>query len=75
MKVDGRPRRALELRWLDGPAGPAAGTAGDTVQVTVNGTDLGAHELVEDPTVAVEGYCRHADVTRLWAGRVTVDVP
>jgi len=66
---------ALELRWLDGPAGPAAGTAGDTVQVTVNGTDLGAHELVEDPTVAVEDYCRHADVTRLWAGRVTVDVP
>lgn len=65
----------LELRWLDGPTGPATGTAGDSVSVSVNGTDLGSNELAEDPTVAVEDYCRHADITRLWAGRITVGVP
>ncbi len=65
----------VELRWIEGDAGPATGRAADTVAVTVNGTDLGPVTLEEDPLVAVADYCVHGDVTRLWAGRVRVDLP
>jgi predicted esterase len=66
---------AVEIRWLEGPSGPASGSAGDALGITVNGADLGGFTLDEDPTVAVEDYCRHADISRTWAGKLTVDVP
>lgn len=34
-----------------------------------------ASTLHEDPTVAVEDCCRQSDTSRLWAGRIVVDVP
>ena len=63
---------ALELYWMEGAAGPASGSAGDSITVTANGAELGAFELEEDATVAVEAYCRSGDVRRSWAGRVVV---
>jgi poly(3-hydroxybutyrate) depolymerase len=64
--------QALELYWMEGAAGPASGSAGDDITVTANGSDLGAFTLEEDPTVAVEAYCRSGDIQRAWAGRVTL---
>jgi len=64
--------QALELYWMEGAAGPASGTAGDSVTVSANGVELGAFTLEEDPTVAVEAYCHSGDVQRAWAGRVAV---
>ena len=58
---------SFTARWLE--------SAGAAVSLTVDGEDRGEVELVEDPTVAIEDYCRHADVERLWAGRVEVQVP
>jgi len=66
---------SLSVRWFEGAQGTASGTAGDAVQVVVNGQDLGTVELVEDPHVAVEDYCRHADRERAWAGRIEIQVP
>ena len=43
--------------------------------MTLNGSELDPITLVEDPTVAVEDYCRNADLDRAWAGRVVVEVP
>jgi len=63
---------ALELYWMEGATGSGSGTAGDSVNVTANGVELGAFTLEEDPTAAVEAYCRSGDVQRAWAGRVTV---
>lgn len=65
----------LEARWKTGTPGPASGTEGDLVSVTVNGAKVGQVTFLEDPTVAVEDYCRHSDTSRLWAGRVVVQVP
>ena len=65
----------LEARWKAGPPGPASGAEGDSVSLTVNGADLGAVTLEQDPTVAVEDYCRHSDISRIWTGRVVVEVP
>jgi len=62
----------LELYWMEGTLGPGSGTAGDSLTVTANGTELGSFELAEDPTVAVEAYCRTGDVQQAWAGRVVV---
>ena len=75
MSVEASGVAQVELRWIEGDAGPATGRAADTVAVTVNGTDLGPVTLEEDPLVAVADYCVHGDVTRLWAGRVRVDLP
>jgi predicted esterase len=58
---------SLTARWLEG--------AGDAVQLTVDGQDLGSVDLVEDATVAVEDYCRHADLERMWVGRIEIPVP
>ena len=66
---------SLSARWLDGPTGPASGSSGDLVRVFVDGQDLGDIELTEDPHVAVEDYCHHADLERLWAGRIEITVP
>jgi len=66
---------SFSARWLEGVYGAARGAAGDTVQVIVDGDDLGPIELVEDPHVAVQDYCRHADLDRLWAGRIEVLLP
>ncbi len=66
---------SLSARWLDGSTGTASGAAGDAVQVIVDGQDQGSIELTEDPHVAVEDYCRHADLERLWAGRIGIEVP
>ncbi len=64
----------LELYWMEGALGPASGSAGDSIEVELNGTSLGSFELAEDATVAVEDYCRTGDVQRGWAGRVVVEV-
>ena len=66
---------SLSARWLDGPAGSASGAAGDTVGLIVDGVATGEVLLTEDPHVAVEDYCRHADLERLWAGRIEVQLP
>jgi len=65
---------SLSARWLEGPAGAGRGSAGDSVQLIVDGQDRGSVELEEDPRVAVEDYCRHGDVERAWAGRIEVPV-
>ena len=72
--LDSTGVQTLELHWLEGAPGPASGTAGDSISITLNGADLGAFELEEDPTVALEAYCRSGDVQRAWAGRVVVPV-
>ena len=65
----------LQLRWLrDAAGGPGRGQAGDTLSVQLGAGPAVKHTLKEDPTVALEDYCRYGDVTRLWAGRVTVKV-
>ncbi len=64
--------QALELYWMDGPAGPASGVAGAEISVSANGVDLGSFVLEEDPIVAVQAYCRTGDLQRAWAGRVNV---
>ena len=60
---------ALELRWLEGVV------EARPLVVVVNGAELAPIERRPDPTVALSDYCRRADVSRLWAGRVRVDVP
>ena len=66
---------ALELRWMQGPAGPGKGQAGEKVSVSTAGKPAREHELKEDLTVALEDYCMHGDDTRLWWGRVKVSLP
>ncbi len=65
---------ALELRWLKGSPGPGRGKAGETIKVKLPGGAFASHTLKEDPTVALEEYCRTGDVTRLWAGRIKLNV-
>ncbi len=69
VEVEATGVAAFELRWLD----PALG--GTDVEVVVNGEPAGTHALAQDPTVAVEEYCRSADLDRLWWGRAVVEVP
>ncbi len=64
----------VEARWLEDDPGPASGRAGDEVTVWYDGAELGSWTLEEDPTVALEDYCRRADVSRSWAGRLQIDL-
>ena len=66
---------ALELRWLEGELGAGSARDGDEVEVDVNGLGAAGFTLVEDPTVALEDYCLHGDIQRLWAGRQRISVP
>lgn len=75
IEVEATGVTSFEVRWMEGDPGTAAGAAGDTVSVQVNGADLGNVTLAEDPIVAVESYCQYADIARLWAGRTVVEVP
>lgn len=61
---------ALELRWLEGAAGPGRGKAGDSLKVSLPAKAAKAYTLKEDATVALEAYCRTGDTSRLWAGRL-----
>ncbi len=75
VQVETRGVTAFELRWIEGGAGPGSGSAGDDIEVLVDGQSLGSFTLAEDPTVAVEDYCVNGDIARAWAGRVSVDLP
>jgi len=75
LDIDASGIDRLEVRWMAGPPGPASGAEGDSVSLTVNGAHLGTVTLEQDPTVAVEDYCRYSDISRTWTGRVVVDVP
>lgn len=74
LELDGEGVDRVEARWLAGALGAASGQAGDVVTVQVGGAELGTWTLEEDPTVALEDYCRRADVSRAWAGRLRVEL-
>ncbi len=75
VRVETQGVARFELLWLQGDLGPGRAMAGDALEVVVNGSRLGPFTLEEDATVAVEDYCRRADISRSWAGRVRLEVP
>lgn len=67
---------SLDIRWLSSSAGgPGQGSPGQSLTVTVEGKSRGSLTLEEDPTLALEAYCRRGDVSRLWAGRIRLTLP
>ncbi|MBL7010667.1 MAG: hypothetical protein ISR82_05550 [Candidatus Marinimicrobia bacterium] len=67
--------KKFELRWMEGSPGPGQGKAGNTIEVVINGINLGFITLEKDARVTVEDYCRCGNLNRLWAGRIILEVP
>ena len=65
---------ALGPCWADWAPGPGNGSAGDLLDITVDGVAFGEIALEEDATVALEDDSRAGDPQRSWAGLAAVSM-
>jgi len=66
----------LKIKWKAASAtGPGEGKPGDKLSVVVDGKTKGPFTLTESTTLPVATYCKWRDISRLWAGEVTVTLP